>query len=266
MEICKKAEDVQMAVTAPGEAVNLPHTWNAKDGQDGGNDYYRGTCWYVKKITKPEKVEETDEIWIEFGAAAMTADVYLNGKKLFHHEGGYSIFRVNLTEELQEENVLAVSVDNSANDHVYPQKADFTFYGGINRDVSLIVVPQTHFALGYYGAPGIKVTPELSEDLKTAKVTVEAWVEQQGFQTNQEAKSIALEPDGQNVSGRQVTFRIGELVQTAETEPDGYAQAVFELTDVHLWKTLQRPYRKSDRSQSVLQSAGGNVVCRRKRP
>ncbi len=238
----KKAEDVQMAVTAPGEAVNLPHTWNAKDGQDGGNDYYRGTCWYVKKITKPKKVEETDEIWIEFGAAAMTADVYLNGKKLFHHEGGYSIFRVNLTEELQEENVLAVAVDNSANDHVYPQKADFTFYGGINRDVSLIVVPRVHFELGCYGAPGIKVTPELSEDLKTAKVTVEAWVERQGFQTKQGAKNIALEPDGQNVSGRQVTFQIGDFVQIAEAEQDGHVQTVFELEDVHLWNGTRDPY------------------------
>ena len=115
----------------------------------------------------------------------MTADVYLNGEHLAHHEGGYSTFRVNLTEHLKEDNDLAVSVDNGDNDRVYPQKADFTFYGGLYRDVSLIAVPETHFALGYAGSPGIRVTPETEvtgTDEKglpagKAKVSVTAWTE-----------------------------------------------------------------------------------------
>lgn len=65
---------------AQGDAVTLPHTWNAKDGQDGGNDYYRGTCWYVKKFEKPE-LGADEEAWLEFEGAAMTAEVYLNGDK-----------------------------------------------------------------------------------------------------------------------------------------------------------------------------------------
>lgn len=173
----KVAKDAVAAQKAGGEAVHIPHTWNALDGQDGGNDYYRGTCWYVRNLEKPE-LKEGEEVWIEFAGAAMTAEVYLNGKLLAVHEGGYSIFRVNITDELKEENILAVAVDNSQSDHVYPQKADFTFYGGIYRDVTLITVPRVHFALDHYGAPGIKVTPVLSADLKSAEVTVEAWVSQ----------------------------------------------------------------------------------------
>lgn len=104
----KKAVDMAKAAAAEGEAVTLPHTWNAVDGQDGGNDYYRGTCWYVKTFAKPE-IEDGEEVWLELEGAAMTSEVYLNGEKLMHHEGGYSAFRVNLTEHLKEKNELVVS-------------------------------------------------------------------------------------------------------------------------------------------------------------
>ena len=118
--------------SAKGEEVTLPHTWNAIDGQDGGNDYYRGTCKYVKTFQKPE-VEEGGKAYLEFDGAAMTADVSVNGKKLAHHEGGYSRFRVDITEVLEDENTLEVWVNNADNQTVYPQKADFTFYGGLYR-------------------------------------------------------------------------------------------------------------------------------------
>lgn len=160
------------AAKASGETVTLPHTWNAADGQDGGNDYYRGTCWYVRELDRPA-LEEGGEAWLEFSGAAMTAEVYLNGEKLARHEGGYSAFRVNLTGHLREKNTLAVSVDNSDNDRVYPQKADFTFYGGLYREVRLICVPRAHFDLSYCGAPGIKVTPVVDLEKKSAQVIVE---------------------------------------------------------------------------------------------
>ncbi len=101
----------------------------------------------------------------------------MNGEKLARHEGGFSAFRVDLTAHLRTENTLAITVDNTDNDTVYPQKADFTFYGGLYRAVKLLVVPAAHFALGYCGAPGIKVTPVVDLAAKTAVVTAEAWVE-----------------------------------------------------------------------------------------
>ena len=141
-----------------GEEVNLPHSWNAIDGQDGGNDYFRGTCLYVKQFAK-SSLPENKEYYLEIQGANSSADVYLNGEKLAHHDGGYSTWRVNLTKHLKDENELIIAVDNSPNDYVYPQMADFTFYGGIYRDVNIIGVENAHFDLDYYGGTGIVVTP-----------------------------------------------------------------------------------------------------------
>ena len=174
-----------------GEAVTLPHTWNAVDGQDGGNDYHRGLCWYVRKITAEELTGEVN--YLECCGANHTAEVYLNGKKLCHHEGGYSTFRVELTEALGEKNVLAISVDNSDSDRIYPQKADFTFYGGLYRDVKLIAVPEEHFELQKDGTPAIKVTPGVDLEKKTATVRVETWhnAETVDITVNGETKTVA---------------------------------------------------------------------------
>ena len=154
--------------------VTLPHTWNAKDGTDGGNDYWRGTAVYTKSFAKPD-MRAGERVYIEFQGAAMVADVRLNGVELCHHEGGYSTFRADMTDALQERNLLVVSVDNSENDRVYPQKADFTFYGGLYRDVKLIVVPGEHFEMRDAGTPGIHVSSVLSEKLDSAVVTVKTW-------------------------------------------------------------------------------------------
>lgn len=243
----KHAENAEDACEQKGTPVTLPHTWNAEDGQDGGNDYYRGTCWYTKKVSRreleaicgAEQSESVDgaflkgkEVWLEFEGAAMTADVYFNGIHLAHHEGGYSTFRAELTECIREENELAVSVDNGDNDRVYPQKADFTFYGGMYRDVSLISVPESHFALGYEGAPGIRVTPEVEisgEDESglpegSAKVTVEAWTE--GTGSGQEFQ-VRFSLDGQ---------------QKDVPVSDGYAKAEFDLPKARLWNGLDDPF------------------------
>ena len=141
-----------MEYAARGEAVTLPHTWNAIDGQDGGNDYHRGVCWYVRELTAEETAGE--RLFLEISGAAMTAEVYLNGEKLCRHEGGYSTFRVELSGKLAEKNTLAISVNNEDNTTVYPQKADFTFYGGLYRSVTLIAVPEEHFELLCDGTPG----------------------------------------------------------------------------------------------------------------
>ena len=199
------------------EAVTLPHTWNAVDGQDGGNDYYRGTCYYTRQLTKPA-INPGDEVWLEFLGAAHTCEVMLNGEMICRHEGGYSTFRVKL-ENLKENNTLVVSLDNADNDRVYPQKADFTFYGGLYRGVNLIVVPASHFELGCCGTTGIKVTPVVNLEAKNAVVTVETW------QT--EAEAVTMEAAGQTVTVPSVA---------------GYAKAEFTIENVHLWDGIDDPY------------------------
>lgn len=223
----KTAGTPEEAVNAQGMEVTLPHTWNAVDGQDGGNDYYRGTCWYTRKIEKPV-LEEDDHVYLEFLGAAMTADVFWNGEKLAHHEGGYSTFRVDVTGRLQEVNDLAVALDNDDNDHIYPQKADFTFYGGLYRMVNLIVVPQAHFDLDYAGGNGIAVTPEVHCDenripIGKATVTVEAWVKGSDG------------PVAITITGVDFWQQEAEVI-------DGKATAVFTVENVHLWDGVKDPY------------------------
>ena len=155
------------------ETVNLPHCWNAVDGQDGGNDYFRGASCYEKVLTKAD-LPEGDRYFLEINGANSSADVYVGGEHLMHHDGGYSTFRADITDHIKEETVLSIVVDNSPNDRVYPQFADFTFYGGLYRNVNLIAVKDTHFDLEYYGGKGIAVTPTVDGD--NAEVKVEVWV------------------------------------------------------------------------------------------
>ena len=145
------------------EKVTLPHTWNNLDGQDGGNDYYRGKCTYRKTILKKD-LPLGEEHYLEINGANLSSVVYLNGEKLKSHDGGYSTYRVRL-KDLRDENILEVTVDNSPSDRVYPQTADFTFYGGLYRDVRLISLPFSHFSLENLGTPGIKATPDVKGTL-----------------------------------------------------------------------------------------------------
>ena len=145
------------------EAVALPHTWNALDGQDGENDYFRGTCYYAKKLLR-EDLPAADRYYLEINGANSSADLYLNGNKLAHHDGGYSTWRADMTDLLEAVNLIVIAVDNAPNETVYPQMADFTFYGGLYRDVSIICVNDAHFDLDYFGGAGIAVTPEIQGD------------------------------------------------------------------------------------------------------
>ncbi len=204
-----------------GTKVNLPHSWNAEDGFDGGNDYFRGSCLYARKLKKAD-LPQADLYYLEFRGANSSADVFVNGKKLAHHDGGYSTWRVDVTKELADENKIAVIVDNAPNDTVYPQMADFTFYGGLYRSVNLICVNDAHFDLDYYGAPGIKITPVVNG--KDACVEVEAYV-----------KNLK---DGQKLVYTIYDKEENELqkIETVDTKVN------FEIKNVHLWHGRKDPY------------------------
>ena len=201
------------------EPVTLPHTWNAVDGQDGGNDYYRGSCTYALQLPAI-RLPEGGRAVLQFDGVAMTAVVNLNGQKVAEHKGGYSTFRVDITDVLQDTNNLTVEVDNSDNDTVYPQKADFTFYGGIYRDVTLHILPAAHFAMEENGAVPVKVTPVVTDlETRRCEVTVEALVV--------DADRVRFSLDGQEMS--------------APVE-NGTAKAVFTLENARLWNGLDDPY------------------------
>ncbi len=200
-----------------GVQLDLPHTWNNLDGQDGGNDYRRGTCVYIKKFSKPEYASN-ERVYIDFAGVNASAHVILNGKILGDHDGGYSTFRFDITDVLANENELVVEVDNSVNDRVYPQKADFTFYGGIYRDVKLVIVNEKHFDLDHLGGPGIAVNAEVKE--KNAEVWVRTW---------------------KNVENGTVSISLkdadGNVVATGEG-----TDTKITIENVHLWDGIDDPY------------------------
>ena len=203
--------------------VNLPHTWNNIDGQDGGNDLYRGTAFYAKELEKMD-LPKADRYFLEIQGANSSAILYVNGKKLANHDGGYSTWRVDITDVLEDKNLFVFELDNSANDRVYPQNADFTFYGGIYRDLNIIAVSESHFDLEYYGTPGIKVTPEVVGE--NAKVEVEVFVK--NVKENQ--KLVCTLKDAE-----------GNVVVEQET-PASQTVASFEIENVHLWHGKKDPY------------------------
>ncbi|MBO5333894.1 MAG: DUF4982 domain-containing protein [Clostridia bacterium] len=213
--------EVPAVVPADWDFVNVPHCWNAIDGQDGGNDYFRGTCCYVKEIDM-EEIPTADKYYLEINGANSSATVYMNGNKLASHDGGYSTWRVDITEELGKGNKLAILVDNSANETVYPQMADFTFYGGLYRNVNIIAVNESHFDLDYYGGPGIQVTPTVKG--ANAVVEIETYV------TNKK--------DGQSVNFA-IKDKGGNVVAAGKSTDN---KIVLEIKDVTLWNGRKNPY------------------------
>lgn len=207
--------------------VDLPHTWNARDGQDGGNDYWRGTCIYRTHFAAPQFNTASHQVWIQFDGVNASAHVVLNGSPVCNHDGGYSTFRANITELLRDENELIVEVDNSKNDRVYPQKADFTFYGGIYRDVSLMVVSKNHFTLDYFGGPGIRITPTVQG--ADASVQVTTW------------------HDGEGEVSIELLDAAGNTVATGKG-PD----ITLTIFNAHLWNGVKDPYLYSCKARLVV--------------
>ncbi|MCD8197071.1 MAG: DUF308 domain-containing protein [Lachnospiraceae bacterium] len=205
------------------EGVTLPHTWNALDGQDGGNDYFRGKCVYAVRIPR----QKTDgRVWLEIEAASLMAEVYINGQKVAQHAGGYSAFRADVTDYLtKRKNLLCILVDNENREDVYPQMADFTFFGGLYRGVNLITVPQSHFSLDRYGADGFLCTP-ISDEIDT-RIRAEAWL------------------DGTS-EGDTVHFSVadaeGLVVAQSEIAASEYVCVDLHIPQPHFWQGVDDPY------------------------
>lgn len=217
--------EIPADMPAPAYYVNLPHTFNAIDGQDGGNDYFRGTGCYVKRLAR-EEIPQAQKLYLEINGANSSASVYVNGRKLASHDGGYSTWRVDVTDAVGGEGdaLIVIAVDNSANDRVYPQMADFTFYGGLYRGVNLIGVPDSHFDLEYYGGPGIAVTPVVEG--KRARVRTQVYLKN--------AK------EGQTLR-YTISTACGSVAASSEQPVVRTAyEAVIE--DVRLWHGRRDPY------------------------
>jgi len=217
--------------------VSLPHTWNALDGQDGGNDYYRGICTYETVFPCPEFRRDSQCVYLQFDGVNASAKVWLNGELAMTHDGGYSTFRADVTALLKEENTLKVEVDNSVNDRVYPQKADFTFYGGIYRDVKLVTVSKTHFDMDYFGGKGLAV--DATVEGENARVRVRTW--------HNESKAT-VEVCLLDAEGKVVARSTGQEMT---------------ISGVHLWDGVEDPYLYTCEATLLVKGeAVDQVSCR----
>ncbi|MBS7360658.1 MAG: glycoside hydrolase family 2 protein, partial [Oscillospiraceae bacterium] len=217
----KQAHTVPTEMPHNWDFVNLPHSWNNIDGQDGDNDYFRGTCYYAKQISKTD-LPEKDKYFLEINGANSSADVYMNGKVLAHHDGGYSTWRVDITNHLKADNLLVIAVDNAPNNSVYPQMADFTFYGGLYRNVNIICTSESHFDLLYHGGKGIMVTPQIKD--ADADVQVETFVVD--LKENQKLHFAIKNAENELVAEETTTDTVVNL----------------PIKNVHLWHGKKDPY------------------------
>ena len=198
----RKAADEQW------QAVNLPHTFNLDAYQQ--RNYYQGKGFYKRTLVLPE-VMPGRRYYLKVDAASKAATVSLNGKEVGSHEGGYTAFIIDVTEVIRKENVIEITVDNARKD-ITPISADFTFWGGLYRDVWLISTGEQHFNMGNMGSDGIFVsTPQVSAESGMIKVRSEV--------TNDALKDAMLEvwnviydPEGQLVQTmkKKLKLKAGE--------------------------------------------------------
>lgn len=221
-------------VSGGWEKVTLPHTWNAVDGHDGKGEYYRGACWYAKEFDTPDLMED-GLVFVDVLAASQSGRVFVNNTEVGYHEGGYSSFALDITPALNPTgtNVIVICVDNTDRSHIYPQMADFTFYGGLYRGINLITVPKVHFDLGFWGAPGMSVTPKVEEG--GALIRLESWVK--NADENYTVRYLITDMEGREVAD------IWRPAQSPEVKTF--------LPDVHLWQGVEDPYLYTCTAQVV---------------
>ena len=200
--------------------VSLPHTWNGIDGQNGENGYYQGKCVYRKTLGKTDGI-----CYIEFNGVNSVAEVFINGIPVGTHKGGYSMFRFRIDEYLvKAKNLLEVYVDNTIVPDVFPTSADFTFYGGIYRDVNLICVGKTHFSLDDGSRDGISAVPRKEGDVW--KLDIKASV-------TGACDDCACVYELKNADGETVA---------KTTRPSDKPDASLTIETPHLWNGVKDPY------------------------
>ena len=202
----------------PLTEVQLPHTWNAFDGQDGGNDYWRGIGNYEIALPDPTPGKKQ---YIELQGANHVATVYCNGRELGTHKGGFSTFRYDLTSAMKKTgNTLSVVVSNAVSD-IYPQTADFTFYGGLYRDVNFVEVAPAHFDLLKHGTDAVFVTPHCS-----GKTRLDL------FPVNAAGCTLVVE----------LKDAEGNVVGTGSAAAEDHAHIIIDVKNPHLWNGMADPY------------------------
>ena len=219
------------------ELVNIPHTWNDKDGDDATPGFYRGPAWYRKQIFI-DKSKEGRQAIIYFEGANQEVQCYLNGQFIGEHKGGYTRFCFDVTSKLHygQKNIFAVCVNNKHNPNIPPLSADFTFYGGIYRDVYLQFMNPVHIATNDYASSGVYIrTPKVNKSEASVEITT--------LLTNETNKTreVIVENAICDANGQEVE-KTNEKVQLSSKETKREISKLIKLNSPHLWD-IEDPYR-----------------------
>lgn len=217
------------------EKVNLPHTWNAKDIEDDEPGYYRGTGWYKKTIAIPASWGGKD-VYIYFEGASQTAEVFLNGKSVGNHIGGYNFFSFPISDFIKSgDNELTVKVNNANNEDIPPLSADFTFFGGIYRDVYLIAVNKIHFNMDDHASKGVFIsTPIVSAN--SASVNIKgSFVNASNSNAFLVIRSQIFDAKGAQIAEKSST------VKSSKDQKIDFIQQFEKITQPNLWSP-ESPY------------------------
>ena len=211
--------------------VNIPHTWNGMDGQSGGDNYYRGLCWYKKEFDFKKK--EDKNYFIEFKAINSVASIYLNGIYLGEHRGGYSAFRFDVTDIIKSnENTITVGADNSYIEDVYPLFADFTFYGGIYRDVNIIETEQVHFEMMDYASSGVYLS-QRNISKESAEIEIKALISNSGDEVDVVCDVKLVDKEGNSIA---------EDNQRILVKDKNKVVVILNIDNPILWNGRNNPY------------------------
>jgi beta-galactosidase len=236
--------------------VTVPHTFNRDDAADGGG-YYRGPSWYKTSFTL--KTKQDERTFIEFGGAAISADVYLNKKYVGRHQGGFSRFRFDISDFIKPgENELNVRVDNRKFDHIAPLWGDFSIYGGLYGDVKLIKTSAVHIDLLDYASDGVYVhTKDISSSSAAADVEVHL------KNSLQEAAAIEVvvelnDQDGRIVSRVSKPFNVaaGSSLKTIVPITVQQPRLWNGVIDPYLYSVKVRLFKQGKRVDEVVQHIG----------
>jgi beta-galactosidase len=236
--------------------VSLPHTWNAQDGADGGNNYARGDGWYRTHF-RSEPVWRGRQVFLQFDAASRSATVFLNGRQIGEHTGGFARFRFDITAALAAagDNVLAVKVSNAPDD-APPISADFTFFGGLYRGVKIFTVDPLHVDTMDHASDGVYVT-QRAVSREKAEFAVRVRVRND----SSKPESVTLRTEILDAAGTPATTR--DEVSPVAAHGETTVEPVFTLATPHLWNGIQDPYRYTVRVSVLANGAVRDVVSTR---
>ena len=219
------------------ETVNIPHTWNDKDADDETPGFYRGPVWYRKQLFI-DKSQEGRRAVIYFEGANQEVRFYLNGQFVGEHKGGYTRFCFDITPHLRygQENLFAIYVNNVYNPNIPPLSADFTFFGGIYRDVYLQFMNPVHIATNDYASSGVYIrTPEVNNSAASVEITT-LLTNDMPQAAEIRVENIICDADGKEVKKTQAEVKLA----AGETKTD--ISKKIKIDSPRLWD-IDDPYR-----------------------